>query len=389
MGSAPKYSEKRLKIAALLIALIVSIGVGEIFARALFNYQLGDSKSLFFENLFGANQSLDDYEVNAENHSRHWRLRAGFQATVREVMDSKIKAGKSVGASSEADDELMLRINSAGFRGPDIKEPKQGQRVLILGDSVTFGSIRNSYPEIARRALAENGYQIEILNGGVEGYSARNLEIELERYISIKPDMVLIKIGWNNLFSTVPFKNVFIENSKLIWLVSRAWDVASAYLQGHREAAMNLYERAKKPVFDSPQLDKLEDFEPDFLAPVARMVKRLTVEGIPVVMMTLPGLFHEDVKFESRALLLAHLPRFTDNPIVLMRLTTLYNQSIRNFAEKNGLKLIDLAKWSTDGLVPRHLYYTDSVHFTDDGLERLGAFVAQQLVELLMLENGG
>lgn len=92
---------------------------------------------------------------------------------------------------------IDVAINSSGFRGPEI-DPEKGsrRRILILGDSITFG---NRLPEavvyptlLARRlGLAESGTQI--LNFGVGGYDVLQQVALLEhRGLRFQPDMVVL-----------------------------------------------------------------------------------------------------------------------------------------------------------------------------------------------------
>ncbi len=106
--------------------------------------------------------------------------------------------------------DTTIRINAAGFRGPEIASDK-GDRFLIvaLGKSQTFGpTLRDGekpWPELlqslfARRAAC--GRPIEIVNAGTEAYTLENNLERLERdVLPLKPDLIVSTHGMNGLLA--------------------------------------------------------------------------------------------------------------------------------------------------------------------------------------------
>lgn len=88
----------------------------------------------------------------------------------------------------------------------------------------------------------------------------------------------------------------------------------------------------------------------------------------------------------ERALKVGHLPTFTRNPYVLAMMTQRYNQSLRTLAERRGLVVIDLERWSGAPLRPRDAYFFDSVHLYEKGQEMIGDFLASELLRLRLRE---
>lgn len=93
-------------------------------------------------------------------------------------------------------------LNRQGFRGADFEQRKgEGMfRVACLGDSVTFGGVEATFPELLEEHLEEGlGMPVEVMNFGVPGYSSfqgRKLAEEvLEKY---RPDAVVVLFGWND-----------------------------------------------------------------------------------------------------------------------------------------------------------------------------------------------
>lgn len=70
-----------------------------------------------------------------------------------------------------------------------------GQRVLCIGDSIT--AYRRGYAHLLRHLLAPHG--VEVVNRGYSGYtSTHGVELTYTQFLSVQPDLVLIKYGVND-----------------------------------------------------------------------------------------------------------------------------------------------------------------------------------------------
>ncbi len=106
--------------------------------------------------------------------------------------------------------DTTIRINAAGFRGPEIA-PEKGDRfrILALGESQTFGpTLRDGekpWPEQLQALFATHAScnrPVEIVNAGTEAYT---LEDNIERLrrggLALKPDLILSTHGMNGLLA--------------------------------------------------------------------------------------------------------------------------------------------------------------------------------------------
>lgn len=94
------------------------------------------------------------------------------------------------------------RINSMGLRGPEITpRPAPGKkRLLVLGDSVVEGHgvrFEETFPVHLAKLLA--GQDWEVVNVGMQGASPLYFAANLERYLYLRPDAILILVHENDL----------------------------------------------------------------------------------------------------------------------------------------------------------------------------------------------
>ena len=104
-------------------------------------------------------------------------------------------------------------INNFGLRGPDVEIPKTRTRILCLGDSATFGyapDVTDSATYPARLgAILEAAHpgKYEVLNGGRPSFSTLDcLGFFSYRAAELKPDIVVLMIGWNDTHLAHPLQ---------------------------------------------------------------------------------------------------------------------------------------------------------------------------------------
>ncbi|MDG1401683.1 MAG: SGNH/GDSL hydrolase family protein, partial [Candidatus Binatia bacterium] len=147
-------------LSLLALMALLFFGLGEVLSRAL---NLVDRANGFPRKLF----------VAAPETGLSYRMRPGVDGTVRGV---------------------PVRTNQLGFRGPEVERlPGPAvRRVVILGDSVTFGfrmPETEIFPTLIAEQLAETtDAPWEILNFGVEGYNTvAELEVLRSTALDLRP----------------------------------------------------------------------------------------------------------------------------------------------------------------------------------------------------------
>jgi len=104
-----------------------------------------------------------------------------------------------------------IQLNEQGYRDLDFNIEKQKTRIVILGDSFTYGSgvknPNNLYPKLLEKRLNGEGYNVEILNFGKPSLGTKEeLEVLKQDALNYNPDIVIIGYVLND------FENVEREN---------------------------------------------------------------------------------------------------------------------------------------------------------------------------------
>jgi lysophospholipase L1-like esterase len=368
-------------------ALLVVGFLAEVGAR-VFESQRGN---LEWQRLRRGNAAnLNPHQMPDPRYPGNWVLRPNYRQTLGELIAAKRASGRVLGVEHYENavrrlglgrESLAMRINSVGFRGPEIDTRRSRVRILALGNSVTFGTLEETtYPRLMEAELQSRGVAAEVINGGVEGYGPKHHLLQLDRYQRLQPDIITIYIGWNALFA---------EHPKVLRGSLASVDLAKRVLlrlqrrDSPQEAALALYHRPKRPDPIAPDLAKARAYEPSFLGEVDSLVRAAQAMRARVVLVTLTGLYTTTHAPTPKALEVGHLPLYTDNPYVFAMMVERYNEGLRQISRDLGADLIDAAVWGDTALVPRDDQFFDSVHLWENGQVKLGRFLGQQLAACL------
>ena len=192
-----------------------------------------------------------------------------------------------------SDESVAYRTNADGFRdGPRDPDRRAGPRVLVLGDSYTFGwgvADDEPYPQRAEALLRERGIGAEVINAGIPGYNSEQeaslLDELLPRY---RPDMVVVGYVMNDAEPqmSVPQPPALTYRYAASWAWADLREQAVRRLGGDPEWV--------SPDKSLPASDYARGFEPDSRkwreskAALARMAAGCRRAGIPMLVMILP-----------------------------------------------------------------------------------------------------
>ncbi len=102
--------------------------------------------------------------------------------------------------------DSVISINSRGFRGPEIAEPKgRAYRIVCLGESTTFGfTFRKNdrpWPELLQEMIRDRlktRRPVEVVNAGIPGWTlAGNLNRLYPEILPLRPDLLISYHGFN------------------------------------------------------------------------------------------------------------------------------------------------------------------------------------------------
>ena len=118
---------------------------------------------------------------------------------------------------------FVLQTNAQGFRARhDLEIPSQRQRILVLGDSYTFGvhlPNAHTFPAI----LQERQPQLEVLNGGVVGYTiVQQEELFKERASAVAPDITVLQVLDNDIYGMFFFTRSWFDRKGRRYQASEA-----------------------------------------------------------------------------------------------------------------------------------------------------------------------
>ena len=380
-----------VKITAALMVLVSIAGFFELTARVVYAYRDALAGGFVLSGFLQKSFDLDPYEMQVPGKTGHWVLRPGYRASLANLRAGKKKRGREIGLrglmtnpkDQGRDDKNYIRINKDGFKGEDIDPSHTRPRILVVGDSVTFGLGTVSYPKIMSRELMSKGVQAEVINPGVEGYASRNVLWEMGRYKSLKPEIALVFIGWNDLFKHAPWLNALENSVRIVWLLKKATRALTVFFGDAEGQAKALYFRNIISVRNHSDVTRLAAYRPPVLDHINQIINEFKAMGTDVVLVTLPGLFTMQETPSPKALKIGHLPYFTDNSFVLAKLTERYNSALMELALRRGVGIIDLDTWSREALMPRETFFFDSVHLTAAGLTRVGKYMANRAMDHL------
>lgn len=200
---------------------------------------------------------------------------------------------------------IHVRTNAQGFRDREWapKASGEGPRVLLLGDSIVFGSgiTRQEGTLAPRLQAALEGTGAQVFNLSLNGLNFRQEVDLLERHVStIRPDLVVVVHNpQNDLMPVLPYYlhptlSLVFMPAMLEWIYALDW-----WIRQH-------------PLSEVP--GRLDWFQED----LARLARLADGQGFDVLFTYLsnrcPPAYHRDPPPTQRLFLFANLPTLQDHP---------------------------------------------------------------------------
>lgn len=183
--------------------------------------------------------------------------------------------------------------NSLGYRGPEFKieKPADTFRILMLGDSITFGwGVEDGQAfSYLLPSLMNNEYQgkkLEVINAGYyDGYSPDSYYVYLKNEgLKLKPDLVILNLfPWNDISDLKEMVWDKVDENKMPEkIVSTERVVRGGY---HTEVSTSNW-KFKLPILKNSHLailamENLEKNSPKLVSKIKKMLKVRVPDNIP------------------------------------------------------------------------------------------------------------
>jgi hypothetical protein len=230
-----------------LVSLAFSLFVAEGIVRLLTKYELIDSLKPF-----GQYMNYSDRRYNLKNN-----------AIFRRSDDPDLGWEAIPGIHRDG----AIRINSAGFRGPEyaLTAPPGKKRLAFIGDSETFGELMPETDTITAKLQGEldrRALSYEVLNFGVVGYnSEQEWALLRKKVIDYHPDAVVVYYVFND--PELPQRTLFFQGSGLLrnsYLYNLyLWYRVSQIDKGHAEVRFDGYVKYYHNLHNSKYFERVED----------------------------------------------------------------------------------------------------------------------------------
>lgn len=337
-------------------------------------------------------------------------LRTSWAAEVfRSAQEKPPHPFLQVTAAHEVDD-----VNEHGLRGGPIagERASRSLRVITLGGSTTLGVDTDrvdTYPYRLEQILRERlpGVAVDVQNAGVAWHATPHLLVHYELKLrQLQPDVVVVFEAINDLYRsfsplwwargpyqpdyshylgplirfTGPASEATHERERNDWLLARSlqrwWSGAAVPYSSRPEDVARLRGRLQAIEVDHfRSLDSYRDY-------YGRLLTTLARDGVPVIVGSQAFLYREDLTELERARLhfaeifCAEDGRYP-SPGSMEAGMRAFNDAARALSAEAGALFVDL-----EATVPKTLtYFTDDVHLTRAGNERIAQAVADVLTE--------
>ena len=279
-------------------------------------------------------------------------------------------------------DEGGIRVDSLGFRGPEVALQKApgSYRVVALGDSATFGPHESecAYPYQLSGLLPSR--PVESIDAAVEGYRSDRALARLKKQVMpLKPDVVTVFIGWNDLYQTDPRNEadeLSIRGNPLAEALM--WSDAAQTFRRLYFLRFNPQRLSTSAVGDE---HLLATYHPEGYGERLREIFRTARSGgADVLAITWPTILSDNMS--PLAVSKAHYPWYTTQLSDLKALYARYQETLRQVAAEENVPNVDAAA-AFDRQVPdKGTIFQDSAHFSCDGQTIVANQVAQAIQSL-------
>jgi lysophospholipase L1-like esterase len=282
-----------------------------------------------------------------------------------------------------------ISINAAGFRGPEIMQPKPPGtfRIAFLGASTTFcaevSSDAHVWPQLVAEELGRRfpGVKVDFVNGGVPGYSVDSSRRNLKhRVAALQPDLIVVYHATNDFSGEV--RRMAMKSGLLAddagkqpgWLEEHSllWELATKNLR-----VMLAQRDAAQPSEHRLQVDAAS-LGAGFRDDLSALLSEAKATGALVAVATFSTRLRQEQSIEQQKK--AAVSAFVYMPFMtldgLLNGYARYNALIVEVARAEGALLIG----GENSIPGDPVHFRDTVHFTDQGSRAMARRVVDALI---------
>ncbi len=273
----------------------------------------------------------------------------------------------------EINTSTYYRINSFGLRDKEYNLTTDAYRILVLGDSFTFGVgvlEEETFPELIEEKLNNNTKKFEVLNAGVNGFGTFEEGYKLNELLKYKPDMIILAFYQNDYgdnYQKSKYYNGLLQN-------------VFSYFRTYQFLVYKNYKKDIVFISTIPYLKETPAEHNDLWSITSRMIDEIkeTAEqsNASFVIVYLPAV--EEVDETARAKWVAKYE--TDEKEIDIDKS---NKKIKEYTENKNIPLIDSLPVLRQKNVNNTFYYSIDKHWNQEG----HSTAAQEIYEKL-INNG-
>jgi lysophospholipase L1-like esterase len=272
------------------------------------------------------------------------------------------------------------KLNSLGFRGPDLEPGKL--TVAVLGASETFGlyeSEDNEFPRQLERLLQQRlGEAVQVANVSYAGMSVGQALIRLDETLEAVDPKLLIVYPSVAAYVDPPRQwrlGRDVERGPLarLRIAARVRELLKRLIPAALQTAVRDWQ-ARRAVAPEDTIARIPQAHVErFAQELNTLIDRSMARGVDVVLATHATRFGDSVRPEERGHLIdwrKFYPQLAEAGFLDME--NRLNEVIRSTARQRGLILVDAAA----KIEPGGQNFVEFVHFTDRGAGRMAEILA-------------
>jgi lysophospholipase L1-like esterase len=240
------------------------------------------------------------------------------------------------------------------------------------------------YPELLERSLNSSGFRCQVINAGVPGYTSSQAFLYLQReLISYKPGLILVYIGWNNIwtFNNPEANTVY---SPAIRALSRSLSksltfvVLRDYLINPVKKKLSLFQ--KKPEARLISADKLAGKAVHFKEDISEIIQIARKGNCRVILFTLPTVIRKGMN-EKDADKFPLVLTWNYGYDAFLQAHDRLNEILRTIARADKVDIADLDLYFSE-LTTEDVkgLFSDAVHPNDKGAAFIAKYVSQRIL---------